>query len=66
MKLLNNESNMVPTGHLLPPEETSSTRIGLCLIKLLAKGTHRNPWTAQAIAKIVGFSLQTDIMASLL
>lgn len=43
MKLLNNESNMVPTGHLLPPEETSSTRIGLCLIKLLAKGTHRNP-----------------------
>ena len=37
MKSPNNEGDRVPTGHLLSPNEASSTRIGLYLIELLAK-----------------------------
>lgn len=45
-----NGGDTTPNGHLLSPNEASSTRIGLHLIELLA---NRNPKTTQAFAKIV-------------
>lgn len=41
-KSLNNERDRVSTGHLLPPNEASSIRIGLHQIELLAKGSITN------------------------
>lgn len=41
MKSPNNRGSRAPPGHLLSPDEASSTRTGLHLIELVAKGT---PW----------------------
>ena len=54
------------TSNLLSPNGASSPGIGLNLIKLLTKESHRNSQTTQAVAKTVSCSLQTDSKAPLL
>lgn len=54
------------TGHLLSTNEASNTKIGLHLTELLAKGSHGNPKTTQAVATPLGCSTQTDSKALLL
>jgi hypothetical protein len=61
MKSLNNEGDRALVDHLLSPNEASSRRIELNSIKLLAKGSHGNPQTIQAVSKRIGYSLQTYI-----
>lgn len=41
IKLPNNRGDKVPTGHLLSSKEASTTRVGLRLIELFARGV---PW----------------------
>ena len=55
-----NERYRVPTGHLLSPNEASSTRNGLHLIKFITKGYHGNPQITQAIAQVIKSFPQTD------
>ena len=66
MESPNNERDRILPGHLLLPNETSSTRIGLCLIELMAKRTSGESQTSWAVAKITGCSPQTDSKAPLL
>ena len=60
MKSPNNRGDRIPTGHLWPLNEASSTRIGLPVIELLAQGSNGNPQTTHAVAKTIDCSLQTD------
>ena len=66
MKLSNNRGDRTPTGHLLSPNEASSTRNGLHLIKFITKGYHGNPQITQAIAQVIKSFPQTDGKALLL
>lgn len=66
MKWLNNERDTATVLYLLLADETSSTRIRLHLIELLIKVV---PWEAKTthnVAKITGYSSQTDAKSTLL
>jgi hypothetical protein len=43
MKSLDSGRDRTPNGHLLSPNEASSTKIGLYIIKVLTKGTMGTP-----------------------
>ena len=60
MKSPNNGGDRVPTGHLLSPNEASSTGTALHSIELLAKGVSWNSPKTQAVTKTMGCSLQAD------
>lgn len=47
MKSSNNKVDRAPTRPLLPPNKSSSTRIGLHVSKLLAKRVPNNPECCQ-------------------
>ena len=65
MKLSNNGQDIAPTGHLLSPNEASSTGNVLHL-SCRPKGFHENPQITRAISKAVGCSPATDGKALLL
>lgn len=60
MKPPNNRVDGILAAHLLSPKSASSTRVGLRLIEMLAKGIHGNLQTIQEVAETVGCSPQTD------
>lgn len=60
MKSPNNEVDRVPTSHFLSPNEASSTRTGLNLTRLLAKGSHENPQSTEVVVKTISCSPKTD------
>ena len=51
-KPLDNGGGRAPNGHLLSPNKTSTTVIGLHLIELLAKESHGNPQTARLLPRL--------------
>ena len=59
--LLTSEPSLqAPSSHFLSSNEASSTRIGLHLIELLAKGVPLNPQMTQAVAKTIVYTPQID------
>ena len=60
MKSPNNGGDRTPVGHLLSPNEASSTGTGFHLIELLVPGVYGSPQTTQAVDKLIGCSPQTD------
>jgi hypothetical protein len=60
-----NDRETIPADCLLSPNESYRTRTGLCPTEKLAKGSHGNPQTTQAISKTIDCSPQTDSKASL-
>lgn len=66
MKSLHDGTDKVPTGHLLSP---NSFQYQVWIISnwvVGQKGSQRNPYTTQAIAKTVGCSPKTDNKVPLL
>lgn len=53
-----NGEDRATTGHIFSPNEASSTRNGLNLTVLLAKGPHGNPQTTQTVVKTIGILLK--------
>ena len=60
MKQPNNGEDRGTTGYLLSPNESSSTKIGLHLIGLLAEGVSEEPQTGQSVTKTIGCFPQLD------
>ena len=63
MQSASNGGNRITSGHLLSPNEVSSTKIQLPSNWVVGQ---RSPWESQAVAKIIVCSPQTDSKVPLL